>query len=154
MWPMRKRRRKAWVGLPSFITAFFLAACTVGPDYLRSTAPVPAAYKELKGWKRATPSDDVDRGTWWTVCKDRKLDTLESQVELSNQTVAATEAAYWQSLAVIKEAQAGLFPLVSFNYTSTGSHFRAKAIGSGLGTGVTKTVSTLSANASWDLDLW
>jgi NodT family efflux transporter outer membrane factor (OMF) lipoprotein len=144
MWPMRKRRRKAWVGLPSFITAFLTAACTVGPDYVRSTAPVSAAYKELKGWKRATPSDDVDRGSWWTVFKDRKLDTLESQVELSNQNVAAADATYRQSLAVIKEAQAGLFPVVSFNYTSTGSH-RGQ---------ITTTVSTLSANASWTLDLW
>jgi NodT family efflux transporter outer membrane factor (OMF) lipoprotein len=154
MGPKRKRRWKAWVGLPSFMIAFFLAACTVGPDYVRSTAPVPAAYKELKGWKRATPSDDVDRGTWWDVFKDKKLDTLESQVEPSNQTVAAAEAAYWQSLAIIKEAQAGLFPVVNFNYTSTFSHFGAKAVGSGLGTGVTKTVSTISANASWDVDLW
>ena len=100
---MRKRRRKAWVGLPSFIIAFLPAACTVGPDYVRSTAPVPAAYKELKGWKRATPGDDVDRGTWWDVFKDKKLDTFESQIELSNQTVAAAQAAYWQSLAIIKE---------------------------------------------------
>ena len=79
---------------------------------------------------------------------------FEPQVEISNQTVAAAEAAYRQSLAVIKEAQAGLFPVVTLNYNVTGSHFGAAAIGSALGTGVTKVVSTLCSSASWDLDLW
>jgi len=154
MWPLSKRQWIAWFGLPTLLIALFPAACTVGPDYVRPAAPVPEKYKELKGWKRATPSDDVDRGAWWSVFKDEKLDTFESHVELSNQTVAAAEAAYRQSLAVIEEAQAGLFPTTNYSYTSTGSHFGARAIGSGLGTGITKTVSTISANASWTLDLW
>ncbi len=48
-----------------------LAGCAVGPDYSREPAPVPTEYKELKGWKLAKPSDDVDRGDWWTVYRDR-----------------------------------------------------------------------------------
>lgn len=150
---MSKRQRIAWLGLPSLLAAVFPAACTVGPDYVRPAAPVPAKYKELKGWKPAAPSDDVDRGAWWSVFKDRKLDTFESQVELSNQTVAAAEAAYRQSLAIIEEAQAGLFPVVNLTYTSTYSHFGGLAIGNVLA-GKTKTVSTISANASWTVDLW
>lgn len=151
---MSGRELRAWLGLPALLIALFPGACTVGPDYVRPDAPVPVKYKELKGWKQATPSDDVDRGAWWSVFKDEKLDTFESQVELSNQTVAAAEAAYRQSLAIIEEAQAGLFPAVNFNYAVTGSHFGRRAIGSGLGTGITKTVSTVSASASWSPDLW
>ena len=30
-----------------------LSACTVGPDYQRPAAAVPASYKELAGWKPA-----------------------------------------------------------------------------------------------------
>jgi NodT family efflux transporter outer membrane factor (OMF) lipoprotein len=154
MWPMREPRAKAWAGFSGAILAVIPAACSVGPDYLRPSAPEPAAYKELKGWKRATPRDDIDRGPWWAVFRDPKLDSFEPQVEISNQTVAAAEAAYRQTLAVIKEAQAGLFPTVTLNYNVTGSHVGAKAIGSALGTGVTKTISTLAANGTWDLDLW
>lgn len=154
MRPMLEHRSHAWAGLFAAIVSLGLAGCTVGPDYLRASAPVPAQYKELKGWKRAAPRDDIDRGPWWTAFKDPKLESFEPQVELSNQTVAATEAAYRQSLAVIKEAQAGLFPAVTLNYNATGSHFGAAAIGSALGTGTTNAVSTLSANGSWDLDLW
>ncbi|MGH6811155.1 MAG: efflux transporter outer membrane subunit [Methylocella sp.] len=151
---MREPRWKAWAGFSAAIIALGPAACSVGPDYLRPSAPEPVAYKELKGWKRATPRDDIDRGPWWSVFKDTKLDSFEPQVEISNQTVAAAEAAYRQTLAVIKEAQAGLFPTVNFSYDVTGSHFGAAAIGSPLGTGVTRAISTLAANGSWDLDLW
>ncbi|MDQ6869305.1 MAG: efflux transporter outer membrane subunit [Pseudomonadota bacterium] len=134
--------------------ALGLAACSVGPDYLRPSAPEPVIYKELKGWKRATPRDDIDRGPWWAVFRDPKLDAFEPQVEISNQNVAAAEAAYRQTLAVIKEAQAGLFPSVTVSYNETRSHFGQLAIGSALGSGVTRTIFTLASNGTWDLDLW
>jgi NodT family efflux transporter outer membrane factor (OMF) lipoprotein len=165
MGPKRERRWKAWAGLPGLAIAFIPAACTVGPDYVPPAAPVQAAYKELKGWKKATPSDGIDRGAWWSVFKDRRLDELASQVELTNQNVAASEAAYRQTLAVIKEAQAGLFPAVTGNYNVTGEHFGPSAFGTSAssgslagistgGRGITTTFATLSANATWDVDLW
>ncbi len=60
----------------------------------------------LKGWKLATPSDALDRGDWWAPYRDKKLDFLMRQVEVSNQTVAAQAAAYEEARAVIREAQA------------------------------------------------
>ena len=154
MWQIWKRRSKAWVSFSAALLGVGLAGCMVGPDYVRPPAPEPVKYKELKGWKPATPSDDGDRGMWWSVFKDSKLDGFEPQVEISNQTVAAAAAAYQQSVAIITQAQAGLFPSVSVNYNPTGSHFGALAIGNALGTGVTNVVSTLAASATWDLDLW
>jgi NodT family efflux transporter outer membrane factor (OMF) lipoprotein len=154
MSPMLKPRRKAWAGFSAAILGAGLAGCTVGPDYLLPSAPQPAQYKELKGWKRATPRDDIDRGPWWTVFKEPKLDNFEPQVAISNQTVAAAEAAYRQSLAVIKEAQAGLFPTVTVNYNVTGSHAGASVMGGAGGISSTSAISTLAANASWQIDLW
>ncbi len=154
MGPVRQRTSKAWLGFTAAILGVIPAACTVGPDYERPSAPETAAYKELKGWKRAAPRDDIDRGPWWSVFRDTKLDSFEPQVEISNQTVAAAEAAYRQTLAVIKEAQAGLFPTVTVSYDDTKSHFGQQAIGNALGSGVTRTIFTLAANGTWDLDLW
>ncbi|MGO9720853.1 MAG: TolC family protein, partial [Methylocella sp.] len=154
MWPKLERRSKAWAGVSAAILSLELFGCTVGPDYLRAPAPVPATYKELKGWKRATPLDDSDRGPWWLVFRDPKLNGLEPQVEVSNQTVAAAAAAYLQSLAIIKETQAGLFPTVTVNYTATGSHAGASVAGGTNGISSTTAISTLAANGSWDLDLW
>ena len=149
---MSERRLKTSLFFSALITALGLAACTVGPDYERPSAPEPSKYKELKGWKVATPCDGIERGAWWSVFKDAKLDSLERQVEISNQTVAAAEAAYRLAQALVKEAQAGLFPTVALNYNATATH-----TGSALSvTGVPRTIvtSTLAANASWDLDIW
>ena len=87
-------RRGAFSRTPACCLAFFLdlrgcAGCAVGPDYLPEAAPTPTNFKELKGWKVATPSDALDRGEWWALYRDPKLAFLIKQVEISNQTVAA-----------------------------------------------------------------
>lgn len=71
--------------------------CAVGPDYIPPPAPVPPAFKELKGWKIAEPLDTFDRGAWWSVYHDDVLDGLMRQVEVSNQNLAAADAAFRQA---------------------------------------------------------
>jgi NodT family efflux transporter outer membrane factor (OMF) lipoprotein len=141
-----------------------LAGCAVGPDYSREPAPVPSEYKELKGWKHATPSDDVDRGDWWTVYRDHGLDTLLPQVEISNQTVAASAAAYEEAKAVIRQAQAALFPTATAAYGVTrtrtgalaGSSGNGAGAGAGTATGGTRysTLYDAPISGAWDLDVW
>ncbi|MFX8331566.1 RND transporter, partial [Acinetobacter baumannii] len=84
-------------------------------------APVPTEFKELKGWKRATPADTVDQGPWWTVFRDKTLNDLASRVEISNQTVAAQAAAYEEAQAIIREAQSNFLPSISGSYSATRS---------------------------------
>jgi NodT family efflux transporter outer membrane factor (OMF) lipoprotein len=131
------------------------AGCTVGPDYFREAAPVPTKFKELKGWKVAAPSDNLDRGNWWAPYRDPRLDLLLRQVEISNQTVAASAAAYEDARALVREAQAGLFPTVTGNYSFNHSHTGSSAGGAGTG-GVSSSSTTYTAqlNGSWDLDVW
>jgi NodT family efflux transporter outer membrane factor (OMF) lipoprotein len=153
----------------ALICGLSLAACAVGPNYSRPAAPVPSKFKEaggLKGWKPATPSDALDRGDWWALYRDKKLDVLMRQVEVSNQTVAAQAALYEEARAVVREAQAALFPTLTANYSFTrtrrgpnisgGSGFSAGGSGgAGSGGGGTYTTTyTPELSASWDLDLW
>jgi NodT family efflux transporter outer membrane factor (OMF) lipoprotein len=150
-------RAKIQHALFGLIIGLVLAACTVGPDYVRAPAPVPVKYKELKGWKVATPSDTVERGAWWSVYKDATLDGLARQVEISNQTVAASAAAYEQARAIIREAQAALFPTLTANYNVTRTHSGAAVGGNGVGgNGVSTTTTTYTpqTNGAWDLDVW
>ena len=85
-----------------------LAACApVGPDYFRPAAIVSTQYKEIKGWKLASPRDDLAKGEWWRPFRDPELDRLEAQVAVSNQTLKADEANYREALALIAEARAG-----------------------------------------------
>ena len=86
-----------------------LGACTLGPDFERPGAAIPHAYKEVKGWKIAAPRDDIDRAAWWAIYHNKTLDGLERQVEVSNQTLAAAEAAYRQAAALVQQARAALF---------------------------------------------
>jgi NodT family efflux transporter outer membrane factor (OMF) lipoprotein len=129
-----------------------LGACTLGPDFERPGAAIPHAYKEVKGWKIAAPRDDIDRAAWWSIYHDKTLDGLERQVEVSNQTLAAAEAAYRQAAALVQQARAALFPTVGLLYNPTRSHTSGSA--SDLGTGFTRTRVTLEATASWDVDVW
>lgn len=116
----------------------------VGPDYQKPAAIVPAQYKEIKGWKAATPRDDFAKGEWWRLFHDRELDRLEPQVAVSNQTLKADEANYRAALALIAEARAGLFPTVSTDPTLT----RASQ------SGVINDNLNAQVSATWTLDVW
>jgi NodT family efflux transporter outer membrane factor (OMF) lipoprotein len=119
--------------------------CAVGPAYQQPVLATPAAYKEVPGWVRATPADALDRGTWWTLFEDAGLNALESQVEVSNQNIAAAAAAYAQARALVREQRAGLFPVVSLD----GSGRRAGGEASGAG-----NTYQASIGASWEPDVW
>ena len=92
------------------VLAIVVSACTVGPDYQRPDAPVPAQYKET-GWKVGEPLDAIDRGVWWSVYRDPLLDELEKQIDISNQNLKAAEAAFQQAAAIVTQARAGFFRL-------------------------------------------
>jgi NodT family efflux transporter outer membrane factor (OMF) lipoprotein len=144
------------------LLGFLLTSCMIGPQYAREAAPVPVEYKETKGWKVANPSDDAARGNWWKVYRDHGLDTLLPQVEISNQTVAASAAAYEEARALIREAQASLFPTATAGYnvssTRTGSlagSSSSSASSGGFSRGTSYlTTYTAPINGSWDLDVW
>jgi len=144
----------------ALIIGLSLAGCAIGPEYSREAAPVPTQYKEIKGWKLANPSDSADRGDWWAIYKDRALDTLLPQVEISNQTVAADAAAYEEARALIREGQAALFPTATAGYEATRTRSGALAGttgGSAVGTNFgTRYINQFSApiSGTWDIDVW
>jgi len=129
-----------------------LGGCTVGPDYTAPKMDIPAGFKEAAdGWKPGTPQDMSERGPWWSVYQDPVLDGLERQVEISNQTLKASEAAFRQADAVVRAAQAGLWPSLDLN----GSETRAQtAASSSSGQRLTRTTYSAGLSASWDLDIW
>lgn len=127
-----------------------LAACTVGPDYVRPSAPTPPAFKELQppdaGWMPAAPADALDRGPWWQLFGDKGLDELMPQVEVSNQNVAAAVAAFAQARALVTVDRAALFPQL----VADGS---AKRSG-GNAAGGTANSFQAGLAASWAPDIW
>jgi NodT family efflux transporter outer membrane factor (OMF) lipoprotein len=123
-----------------------LAACTVGPNYRRPSAPIPADYKEANGWKPATPRLAGEGQRWWSVYDDPVLGRLEREVDISNQNLKAAEAAYRQAAALVDEARSQLYP------TATGS---GSANRSGpLAQGTPGDRFALTGAASWTPDIW
>ncbi len=140
-----------------------LSACAIGPNYVRPDVEAPAAYKELDGWKRAQPNDAGMRGIWWQVYADPLLDSLMTQVSISNQTLAQAAARYRQARALVQSARSGYYPTVG---ASLGSKRSSARTGSGQGTQVPAngsaanaaagagTSNTLGLDANWEIDLW
>jgi NodT family efflux transporter outer membrane factor (OMF) lipoprotein len=138
-------------------------ACTVGPNYRQPAAIVPTQYKELAGWTIAKPYDGATRGPWWLIYHDPELDRLASQVNINNQTIKASVAAYQNALALVREAQASFYPTVGVNtgVTETGGGGRGSSSFSGASvTGFGSTSSgpiaqyTLEGTADWAPDVW
>ena len=92
--------------------------CAVGPNYHRPAAPVPQRFKEAEGWKPAEPREAASGTDWWSVYDDPMLDELEKQIDISNQTLKASEAAWRQAVAVVSQARARLFPTVGVTRTA------------------------------------
>jgi len=130
-----------------------VAGCMVGPDYVRPGAPVPPAYSEMEGWKRAEPRDTLPRGEWWRMFGDPELDALAARINISNQNVQAAAANVRQAQAIAAQARAGLFPTLSAGATVTRSKAPSLSNQPSFATGPVNNYNA-NLNASWALDLW
>lgn len=131
------------------LAAVLLAASLAGCS---AVAPEPApAIRLADGWKTATApqgwvSADAARawqtGRWWELYADPTLDALIARVEIGNQNLAQALAQVAQAEALLRQAQAQLWPAVG-----------AQAALQRSGRPATGT-ATLGLTASWAPDLW
>src|SRR3954471_2282850 len=127
-----------------------LTACTaVGPNYHKPTVETPGAFKEAPpaGWKTAQPQDAALRGKWWEMFGDPRLNALEEQVSVSNQTLAQAEAQFRGARAAVALARAGLLPTVTAGAQATRSH-------SGSGRGNTNSSGTSVSSSNGDATVY
>ena len=130
------------------------SGCTMGPDYVKPKMEVASSFKEQEGWKVAQPKDDVSRDQWWSIFHDSVLDSLISQVAVSNQNILSAEASYRQAVALVQQADASYYTTLNGN---------ASAIRSKPASNLTNTLNYNpnyntayrgSLSASWIPDLW
>lgn len=130
-----------------------LAACAVGPDYVRpEVAPVPLAFKEMKDWKPAQPNELAMNGKWWEMFGDQQLNALIGQIDISNQNLAQSEANFRRAMALVQGARAAYSPTLSADASRT----RSRASGSSNNSTATSVRDnySFSLNADWEIDLW
>jgi NodT family efflux transporter outer membrane factor (OMF) lipoprotein len=167
----------------SLLALVVLSGCTVGPDYHPPSSAAPASYKELPaadasataaapatatatatatpGWKPAQPQDDAIRGNWWELFGDPQLNALELKVNESNQTIAASFAAFQQARALVSQARSQYYPTLSVAPSVTRGRqplgTSASSVAAGTHTTSTSSLYTdysLPFDASWTPDLW
>lgn len=132
--------------LPLLACLCALPACSVGPDYRKPDAPLPAAFKEGQGWKLAEPHDAISRGEWWQIFCDDTLNRLEAQLSIDNQNLKAAEARLRQAQALVAQTRAGFLPSVE----GRGQQTRQLSAT----TGRISTSYDASLNLNWEIDLW
>lgn len=139
------------------VAALLPAACAVGPNYARPSAPVPPAFKEApppgqrpEDWKPAEPRDAAGRGKWWEIFGDPELNALEEQVDAANQDLARADAVFRAARAVARGARADLFPVV----TGTAAVTRSRRPAVNGGQPVTSTVYEVPFDLSWEADVF
>src|SRR6266851_609643 len=133
----------------------FLAGCTVGPKYHRPPVETPPAYKEVGNWKVAQPNVQNLGGNWWEIFQDPQLNTLEQQVNISNQNLKAAEAVYTQARALVRYNRAAYFPTLAVNPSAS----RTRVSGNrpphtSIFNGITSTDFQLPFELSYQVDAW
>jgi len=133
-----------------------MSGCTPGPAYVRPSVTTPAQYKEGKppqGWLAAQPDDAVERGEWWKVFGDPKLDELEARLDVGNQNIQKSLANLQQARAMIGVARASYFPQVTAGADANGNHTSKNVLGHSLA-GRTVQDYAVGVTASWEPDLF
>ena len=137
--------------------ALLCVGCTVGPNYKRPSAPVPANWQVTEPWRQAEPRDAVPKTEWWTLFHDDELNGLETGLLAANQTLKVALAHYDQARASAAVQNATLFPTVTTNPSaerlrysgtrSTGSSFPLTGP-------VTQNSYVLPFTVSYEVDLF
>ncbi|AON53868.1 efflux transporter outer membrane subunit [Herbaspirillum seropedicae] len=146
--------------LAMLVASLALAACSVGPDYVRPQMDTgPAIFKEGQNWKPAQPRDLVADGKWWEMFGDPQLNALVAQVDISNQNLALAEANFRSAVALVQSSRSAYSPTLSASAgASRGSSGSAGAsssnAASGSSAGSVRNSYTFSLTAAWEADIW
>jgi multidrug efflux system outer membrane protein len=133
-----------------------LAACNLGPHYVRPDIPGPVAWTPVVA--ESAPSSQptpADKGwpdaQWWRAFGSPELNRLIDQAQSANDDLKAAVARVEQSDAQVRIAGAPLFPSLAAGFTPTRSR---QILPMGAGTALTANTFTASLSAAYELDFW
>ena len=133
-----------------------LAACSLAPPYKPPATEPVAEFKEAGDWMPAQPADVQQRGQWWEVFADPKLNELENKLDSSNPDLQAAVARFVQARAVAREDVSNEFPTLGAGASATRARSSATAPLAGLTGNVPITSNDFIAglNLNWEIDLF
>jgi NodT family efflux transporter outer membrane factor (OMF) lipoprotein len=145
--------------LPSLaagMAASLLAACSLAPTYKPPATEEVASFKEAGDWMPAQPADARQRGPWWQVFDDPKLNTLEQQLDTANPDLQAAIARFQQARAVARQDVSNEFPTLGLGASATRARSSATGPFSGLygNKPVTSNDFLATLDLNWEIDLF
>ena len=138
------------------LAASLLSACSLAPKYKPPMTEEVTRYKEAGDWAPAQPADSQQRGPWWEVFGDPKLNALEKQLNAANPDLQAAVARFDQARAVARQDISNEFPTVGAGASATRTRASATAPLENLLGGVPVTSNNFLAtlNLNWEIDLF
>ncbi|KAF0099415.1 MAG: NodT family efflux transporter outer membrane factor lipoprotein [Rhodospirillaceae bacterium] len=146
-------------------TAFLLAGCTAGPDFVKPAKPTSTGYTPealaLQTSSAASPGGAAQTfvpeqdipGDWWALFQSTQLDALVRESLRANPDVDAAQAALRQARELYFAQQGGLFPTLSANGSGQ-QQLSSPASQGQAGSGVMFGVTSASLNISYSPDVF
>ncbi|MFO1205047.1 MAG: efflux transporter outer membrane subunit [Burkholderiales bacterium] len=136
--------------LATLLLCGLLPGCLVGPDYVKPKVDTPAKF--LYEPQEVTETANT---AWWKQFDDPVLDQLVVEGLANNRSVQIAAANVEQAAGLLTQTRAPLFP--QFNYQGSAGRYRfseSSTIALPAGVGNPTNAFSLSAGASWEIDLW
>lgn len=133
--------------------ALALAACTVGPDFVRPTTQVPDRFAQAPAVADGTAAPTPD-AEFWQAFNDPLLSRLVDQALASNHDLRIALSRYDHADALLRNAKLDRFPTVTAD-ASAGDTLVSSDQAPGLSHGERRNNSyEAGLAASWELDLF
>ena len=130
---------------------FTLISCkTVGPDYKRTTANLPAIYSEADSSANAA---NVVQKLWWLEYQDPKLNELVALSLKNNTNIALALARIEEADASMREVGASLYPQVDLNAGAKRSKVTELGAFPPFG-GAERNNFNFGLSTSYEMDFW
>ena len=149
----RVRHNRVSLALGLLSICLQLGGCAI--TAVQPPAPVgaPAQFKEIPPGLDASTQPVPD--AWWTLFQDPVLNELEQRVLVGSETLKASVAQLAAARATLDASKTAVYPTLSagLNATRSGNTGNASGAQSSAADNPSNSVS-LTASASWELDLW
>lgn len=136
-------------GMPamsSLTLCTLLCACAITEQHEPPPLAVPAQFKAQSSASNQSPATVPQ--AWWKLFNDAELNRLQSQLVLGNETLKGLAAQVAQAKALAQAAGGARQPVVSAGLSAN------RADAGGDAASQLRSSIGLTANASWEVDLW
>ncbi len=135
------------------VASVMLASCAVTRVDPPAPAVAPAQYMESGVWQHGHPMDVATvPDAWWTLFKDPVLDGLVPRLLVGNENLKVIAAQVASARAALDASRSAMLPALSAGLTGARSGNPTSQTSPGAPN--PSNSLALSANASWEVDVW